>query len=912
MFRVKIAKIMEKPSILKTTILGVCIMQIFVLSLTLSDPLISCPTQQSTEYHQDTIQKQNVIKQPVYTTTRLVTLKPVIDGKLDDECWKTGTWADNYRQLVPKEGAKPTYPTWLNIQYDNKNLYIAFRAFDGEPDKILRMAGVRDETVGDMMGLSFDSYHDYRTGFEFTVTAWGQKVDLVHSNPMNEDFKWNVEDYNWNAVWKGKVGLEDSAWVAELEVPLSQLRYSGEDEQVWGMHTWRWISRLKEESNWEIMTLTGPGMLYNYGEFRGIKGLKKSRRLEIMPFALADLKTMQKEPLNPFANKGRTLGANMGLDAKIGISSNFTIDLTVNPDFGQVESDPSVMNLTAFETFYEEKRPFFLEGLTIFDYKFDNQSLFYSRRIGHSPSLAIEPNDSLFVDSPGKTTILSALKFSGTTSKGLSVGLIQSLTANEYARLSDPEGNISTTKVEPLTNYVVARVQKGYKAGNTVVGGMLTSTNRYFDDASMDFLSRNVYTGGLDLLHHWKDKEFFIDASLIGSYINGSTEAITALQESSARYYQRPGADYLKYDTTSTALNGFGGKFRIGKKSKGFWRYSTGVTWLSPGLELNDLGYMIYADEINQENVVSYFINQPVSIFLHYNLNLEQFNTWNFNGNYLGSGAHFSFSSLFKNQWSFETNLIFHSGALDTKILRGGYDMTMPFNISSVSSLNTDKSKKIIAMLEYSYNFGGNKSAKSYRIQPGFSIRPFSSLKIGLSANYENNNNELQYVTNSEYATEKRYILGTIDQTTLGLTFRADLNLTPEFSIQYYGSPFVSRGSYSEFKHVTDPVAKEYAERFALYDNVVLSDGEYLLDENGDHVTDYSIANPDFNFHQFRSNFVAKWEYRLGSFIYFVWTAERTGKTGSSAASLGESYKELRSIYPNNIFLIKLSYWFSL
>lgn len=884
----------------------------FVLSLIYTNVFFSPGFGQNAGSQQDTVPKQNAIKQPVYTSHRLVTSKPVIDGKLDDECWKYGIWAGNYTQLVPKEGAKPTYPTLLNIQYDNRNLYIAFRSFDGEPDKILRQAGARDETVGDMVGVSFDSYHDFRTGFEFTITSWGQKVDLVHSNPMNENFKWNVEDYNWNAVWEGKVGLEDSAWVAELEVPLSQLRYSSEDEQVWGMHTWRWIARLQEESNWEVQTRTGPGMLYNYGEFRGIKGLKKSRRLEIMPFALGELKTMKKEPLNPFTHKGRTWGGNIGLDAKIGLSSNFTVDLTVNPDFGQVESDPSVMNLTAFETFYEEKRPFFLEGLTIFDYKFGDQSLFYSRRIGHYPSLIVNPNDSLFVDSPDKTTILSAIKLSGTTSKGLSVGLIQSVTANEYVSISNTKGNRSTRKVEPLTNYMVARLQKGYNDGNTVIGGMLTSTNRFIKDNSLDFLTNDAFTGGLDLLHHWKDKEFFIDARLIGSYVNGSKKAITALQESSARYYQRPGADYLRYDTSGTKLSGSGGNFRIGKGSRGFWRYSTGVTWVSPGLELNDMGYMISSDQINQENVVAYFINQPVSIFRTYSIDLEQFNTWNFNGTYLGSGAHFSFTSGFKNQWSFVTNLIYHSKAHDTKILRGGYDMTMPYNIMSFGSLNTDKSKKIIALLAYRYEYTGNNSAKSYQIQPGITIRPIRNLKFGLSANYTDNNNRLQYVGTRDYSSVKRYLLGTISQKTLGFTFRVDLNLTPEFSIQYYGSPFVSRGSYSDFKRVTNPEAKVYEERFAPYDNVILSGGKYLLDENNDFITDYSIDNPDFNFHQFRSNFVAKWEYRLGSFIYLVWSGERTGRTNSSEASIGDSYRQLRSIFPNNIFLIKLNYWFSL
>ena len=857
------------------------------------------------ESPQDTVGKNGAVVQPVYTTSRLVTARPDIDGKLDDECWKHGTWAGDYHQFIPDEGAKPTYPTEFNIQYDDKYIYVAFRAFDGEPQKIQRLAGTRDEFVGDMMGVNFDSYHDHRTGFEFTITAWGQKIDLILFNPENWDF-------NWNAVWKGKTGLEDSAWVAEIEIPLSQLRYSNEEEQVWGLHTWRWINRYMEESNWERQSKTGPGVLFNFGELKGIRGLKKSQRLEIMPYALGELKTFEKVPSNPFASSGRNWGGNAGLDAKIGVSSNFTLDLTVNPDFGQVESDPSVMNLTAFETFYEEKRPFFLEGLTIFDYKFDKESLFYSRRIGHSPAISPEPNDSLFVDSPDMTTILSAVKLSGTTSKGLSVGLIHSLTANEYARVSDPEGHIQTTKVEPLTNYMVARVQKSYNGANTVVGGMLTSVNRVIDESNLEFLPNDAYTGGLDIRHHWRDKEFYVDGRLIGSYLNGTTTAITALQESSARYYQRPGADYLDYDTTRTALSGYGGKFLIGKGSKGLWRYSAGVSWLSPGLELNDLGYMNTADAINQETEVSYFVNKPVSIFRTYNINLEQFNRWNYNGTYLGSGSHLAFKSEFKNQWQLDANLIFNSAAMDTKILRGGNDMMMPYSLFSFGGLHTDYSKKIVIGLDYTYEYRGNNSAMSYELKPGITFRPFRTFKIGVTGDYINNTDDLQYVATTDYISEKRYILGTIDQNTVGLTLRMDLNITPEFSIQYYGSPFISRGSYSEFKYVTNAVADVYNDRFTIYDNVVLSDGNYLLDENNDMIPDYTIADPDFNFHEFRSNFVAKWEYRLGSTIYLVWSSEKTGYTGDSQSTIKESYKELRSIFPNNIFLIKFNYWFSL
>jgi Domain of unknown function (DUF5916) len=886
----------------------ICIqyLSVFIFFIVINIPGYSSLPERPVKNHQDTVSKKDSNTQPVYITSRLVTVKPVIDGKLDDECWKNGTWAGNFTQFVPNEGADPSYPTELNIQYDDKNIYIAFRCYDGEPDKILRQAGLRDEQVGDIIGLSFDSYRDYRTGFDFSLTAWGQKGDLVLFNPMN----W---DSNWNPVWKGKVEMGDSVWFAEMEVPLSQLRYSKEDEQVWGMHTWRWIARLQEESNWEIQSKTGPGMLYNFGEVRGIKGLKKSRRLEIMPYALGDLMTMKKTPGNPFTENGRSWGGNIGLDAKIGISSNFTVDLTVNPDFGQVESDPSVMNLTAFETLFDEKRPFFLEGLTIFENEFDDKSLFYSRRIGHSPSLTLNPNDSLFVNSPDKTTILSAVKLSGTTSNGLSVGLIHSVTANEYANTSDIDGNRRSSKVEPLTNYLVARIQKGYNEGNTVFGGLLTSTNRYMEEGSLEFLTSDAYTGGLDLLHHMKDKEFFIDARMLGSYVSGSKTAITALQESSARYFQRPGADYLNYDSTRTSLRGFGGKLRIGKGSKGLWRYSTGATFYSPGLELNDLGYMKSSDEINQENEISYFVNRPVSIFNTYNITLEQFNSWNFNGAFLETGGHLSFASEFTNLWSLGADFICHSRAIDTRILRGGYDMLMPARLTSSGYLKSDPSKKITTGIEYKYKKSGNNSASGYSFEPGITIRPITRLKFGITANYEINNDRLQYVATKYFVRDNRYILGSIDQKTLGLTFRVDLYLIPEFSIQYYGSPFISRGSYSEFKYVTNPGAKVYEDQFEIYSDPVSSGGKYYLYDYDDGLrTDYSIVNPDFNFHQFRSNLVAKWEYRLGSFIYLVWSGERTLRSNTSNASIGDSYRQLYNVYPNNIFLIKLNYWFSI
>jgi hypothetical protein len=324
---------------------------------------------------------------------------------------------------------------------------------------------------------------------------------------------------------------------------------------------------------------------------------------------------------------------------------------------------------------------------------------------------------------------------------------------------------------------------------------------------------------------------------------------------------------------------------------------------------------MTFADLIKNDNMISYQITKPASIFRTYNIDLDQFNTWNFNGTYLGSGGNLNIYSEFKNNWTFISNLLYNTAITDTRFLRGGPQMKLPFTLSETGTISTDQlqqSKKVVFNFAFGIQARGDHSASGYSLGPGISVRPLQMLKIGMSANMMKNHDLLQYVSALDYAASKRYIFGTIDQKTIGLTFRVDLNVTPEFSVQYYGSPFVSRGSYSGFKRITDPVAPAFSDRFRVYDQPVLKNGQYGLDENGDKVADYAIGNPDFNFHQFRSNLVAKWEYRLGSYIYLVWSSDRTGNTGLSHASYGKSLNHLMKVFPNNIFLVKISYWLSL
>jgi hypothetical protein len=837
-----------------------------------------------------------------YVAVRLDGSAPIIDGRLDDACWlDQGTWASDYIQREPKEGQPASQPTHIKLLYDDRAIYVAFRCTDSELDKIQHPRGKRDEFTGEMVGVAFDSYFDQRTGFEFDVTSAGSKIDLVLRNDG-----W---DTSWNAVWDAKTGREDGAWTAEFRIPLSQLRYANKTEQVWGMHSWRWIQRFREESNWQLLPMDNPGLVYCFGELRGIGDLPRSRNIELLPYALAKYATSRAEPGNPFRD-GSDSSMEAGLDAKIGLSSNLTLDLTLNPDFGQVEADPSEINLTTYETFFTEKRPFFLEGKNIFDWSTEGDLLFYSRRIGHTPSY--DPPTDGYSDVPTGTRILGAAKLSGKTPRGLALGSLYALTNRETADVVDADGTHRTQEVEPMTHHIVARVQQDIDKGNTIVGGMATALRREIDDPALEFLPDAAYSGGFDVQHFWDERAYKFDLRLLGSRIEGSTEAIRALQLKPVHNYQRPDADHLEVSDDARALQGHGGTLRVGKDSGGKWRYSGKVDWRSPGLELNDLGYLRVADRILESATLDYVDTDARSFHRNFSVHLHQNRILDFDGTRLQDDAHLSGELVFRNNWSIEGFLGWGADQLNTRVLRGGPGLSTPGWSSGEFYLNSDSTKDYRWYAGMERTVASEGDMASSEVESGFSLRALGFLNVDTDLSYEVLHNDLQYARTSSALGSPRYIMGRMDQRTLDTTLRIEANLTPQLSLAWFGNVYLTSGRFSDFRLITEPRAGAYEDRFrtlgadARYD--AMADTYRVTNPSGD----FAFANPDFNWRALRSNFVLRWEYRPGSTLYVVWTQNRENSDRAGAFSAGDEYSTLFGAHPDNTFLIKASYWFSL
>lgn len=852
-------------------------------------------------------QNGNAIEKRVYYTKSIHNMEPPkIDGLIEEAVWDLAEWTSDYTEHEPDNGKAPENQTKFKILYDDKNIYVFFKCYDSNPDKIEKRLSRRDGFQGDWVEINFDSYNDKRTGFSFTITAAGVKGDEFISNNGNN---W---DTSWNPIWEAKTHLDEEGWTAEMRIPLSQLRFGNAEEQVWGLQSTRRDFKNAERSTWQHVKANPPGWISEFGELRGLKGLKPQRQLEIQPYILTQLDTYEAHNGNPFRD-GTDFKFTGGLDAKIGITNDLTLDLTINPDFGQVDADPGAIALDGFEIFFQELRPFFVENKNIFDYNLgsNQDNLFFSRRIGRSPQGSAFGPAVAYVDQPNNTAIWGAAKFSGKTKNGWSWGVLETVTAKEYAEVIYEDDSKDKVLVEPLTNYFVGRVQKDFNDNNSYIGGIFTATNRDLQN-HLSHIHRNAYSGGVDFRHNWNNRTFFIDGNMVLSHVNGSEEAITATQTSIVHMFQREDASHVDVDPTRTSLTGSGGQLRIGKSGGGNWRYTAGGNWRSPELEINDLGYLRQADDIRQFSNISRAFNEPTSWHRNAYIKLFQSTNFDFEGNHNRTNYEMEAFVNFKNNWWSEAGLIHKPRIFINTFLRGG--PRWRYNEENVGYLyvGTDNRKKFNTTVGYvnSQSRQNNFSANSYELRINY--QPFSSLGVSMVAQYELRPNKTQYVSQQNFNGTMRYITGEIDQKTWVATLRVNYAINPDLSIQYYGQPFISRGRYSNFNYVNNSIAEDLNERVTWYDSeqISLDNQVYHIDENRDETIDYSFSKPDFAFAQFRSNLVIRWEYIPGSELFFVWSQGITGFDDASERFNTIVDNQFLNRKPENTFLIKATYRF--
>ena len=832
----------------------------------------------------------------VYETLSIGALPlPKIDGELDDEIWSLGEWQGNFTQQQPVGGVAGSENTYVKVLYDRSNLFVAIICQDSEPELIRDIFDRRDALNGDMTGIALDSYMDKRTAFEFNLSAAGQKMDLKHLG----DYQW---DMNWDAVWDGATAMCDSGWVAEMKIPFSQIRYADKDEHVWGMHVWRWISRNFEEDQWQYIPLEAPAMVYLFGKLQGVEQIRGSRQVEFLPYVSAGLETMSG------GEDGVRFRPNAGIDAKVGISSDYTLDLSINPDYGQVEADPSVLNLTAFETFYEEKRPFFMEGNEIFDFELDGDIPYYSRRIGSAPSYPESNGPWDISEVPRNTTILGSAKLTGKSSKGLSVGLVNGLTAAEYGIGTNEEGEEKEIQVAPMSNYLSSRVKKEFSEGKTIVGGVFSMVNRISEDSTLlELLPSSAVSGGLDLLHYWKNKNYYFELKSIASHLQGSKEAILSKQLSHIHRYQRPDADYLSLDSTREQLGGHGAVMKVGKKG-GSFNFDILGQYRSPGLNLNEMGFIRQADFVGQGLDISYEMNEPGSWVRNYKIEWSQEAQWSFGGENTLNTTGMFFTLRSNRNWTYMMMYYYEFGHLNTRELRGGPALRIDGEHQSGVSISSNSAKDLLGSAGFHYNTFGNGISHQELVHASLTWLPVRKVKLSGKASLNRRQYHQQYVNTISGPGSEEYVVGNINQGTLSLTFRGELFLTPELSLQYYGSPYYSVGDYSAFRRVDMANAKDISQRLENLD--VVYDGSsnsYVFDHMGES---FSFENPDFSFMQFRSNLVFRWEYKLGSTLYLVWAHDRSGWE-SVFNPIDEITGDLFGIKGNNILMFKLNFWFS-
>ena len=844
---------------------------------------------------------------------RLQGRAPAVDGRLDDDAWAAAPVLSDFLQKQPVEGGPPSERTEVRFVYDDAALYVAARMHKTDPSSIQAPVSRRDDGgKAEHIWISLDTYHDRRTAYSFGVTAAGTRMDWYH--PTDDE---NDTDMSFDPIWQAEVQRDSAGWTAEMRIPFSQLRFSAADVQTWGLNIDRWNPATQEDVFWIPVPTQVTAWASRMGTLSGIQGIRPSRRVELLPYvASSGAFTAEPGAGNPF-DDGSQVDARVGADLKMGVGPNLTFEGTVNPDFGQVEADPAEVNLSAYESYFDERRPFFIEGRQLLAGR--GPEYFYSRRIGAVPDrarAALSPGGD-FQDWPRNTTILGAAKLTGRLRSGTSVGALAAVTDDAEARGFDATvREFGSILVAPRTGYGVARAQQEFGAHQSTAGVLLTGVHRDMDAESplSALLHRDALAGGGDWNLRFKGGEYAVSGFAGFSYVSGDSLALRRTQRSSTHYYQRPDANHVTYRSRES-LSGYTGELAVRRASGRHWLWTVLGSARSPGFEINDAGFAGRADEAFGYANLRYRETRPGSLFRSYDIGLSSENTWNFGGTRTFSAVRTDMRFTWKNFWS--TTLI---GWVDLRstsdsYTRGGPLAGTPQGWQVTLAGGMPGSWRTRASSQVSVG-GGEEGARYLLLYTSFSTRPGPRWQFSVEPLWRRRTDPRQYVGNlpggpaATYG--RRYTFASVDQTIFSAATRLNYVFTPDLSLEFYMEPFAANGRYESFGQLRAPGA------LALdglgEGRVVTRGGEHFFvtdqDEDGDGKMDEQPLAGDFNIRSFRSNAVMRWEWRPGSTLFLVWQRDRYSEEvfGNDVGfgALGETFAGGRG---NNYLTVKMTYW---
>ena len=835
---------------------------------------------------------------------------PTVDGFLDDAAWDSAVPIRDFTQKVPLEGAEPSVGTEVRLLYDSDALYVAARMYHPDPANIRTTLTRRDgQSDAERIVIALDTYLDRRTAYTFGVSAAGVRFDAYHPEDSN------ASESRFNPVWTARVQIDAQGWTAEMRIPFTQLRFNGTDAQLWGLEISRFLPARNEEIQWVLIPRESAGFASNFGDLEGIEGIRASRRIEILPYSAGDLTFRSDvDPANPFEQKA---GGRTGLDLKMGLGPNLTLDMTVNPDFGQVEADPSEVNLTAFETVFPERRPFFVEGNGSLDGRQGFIRLprwYYSRRIGAQPQGEVSGD---FVKRPTRTTIASAAKITGRLASGLSLGVLAGVTPREQAKSYDAASGLTTqVPVEPATAYGVLRLQQQVGRQQSAIGLVLTSTRRAMEagDPLATLLSRAAYTAGVDWKARMKDGMYEIAGFAGTSRVEGDSLAIQRLQRSSARYFQRPDQDHVSFHPHLTSMSGYTAGVRADKNAGRWTVWGTGFNARSPGFEINDLGQMRSSDDLDFNADFQLRDTEPGKIFRFWQLGHFTQSAWSYGGGVRHSTVVSQTLSLsFHNFWDFRYSTSRSLRGMSDNLTRGGPLMGTPSGWTYDARLSGNPGMRVGWNTRFNL-FRDELDGFRRTVSGGLQFRLAPRWQASLNVAYVRARNALQYLTRRDDGAPatfgERYIFSQVEQSQLSTPVRLNYAFTPDLTVEVYAEPFAASGSYSNFGELPAPRARG----LRLYGTdgtsiTAQSDGSHVVTDGAD---EFSIRNRDFQRLFLRSNVVVRWEWAPGSTLFLVWQQNRArfATTGEfiGLGSLGESF----AAAGDNFLAIKVSYWMGL